>query len=501
MNQLDNEINEELPLEEAIDKVLEALLKNPHPISPSEVTHLTAIGHYEAGRVLRELMETYPCKLDVNKKGELIYDFDLKEHTPQKLPPDHYPKLLLGFIFRLWIVLMLYTIGVLYGLMISILALFMGAPQVFGYFGAGLVFGIKELISGISTYWKPIETKAALIQTQKPSLLKDIFAYAFGQPYTEDKLIVEKRILAYLREHDYLITNTEIILLTGWSWNKAREEATNLIVQYSGTAEVSDSGYVLYCFEAIRLTEEEQKLAQDKNKATRILLIWDRFLPRYGLDTLNPKVRGYITLAVGTIFTMAAIYSLFADPFSDCFWQLSINSFIPWSQNAFCISFWSSYFPLIFCIIYLKLGWNLQKKDIQLKAVVDKQQLQNKFLQVIFEKLPLVYDKDLTEVERELMDKVRVDLEGFPSVDEEGNTYNEFTILQEELNARNPSIPSISEFSLGDYEPIKKQRFLLPADHEQKALGTSIFMFWLTTGAVVGVVYLGYLLIMSLGSS
>lgn len=499
MSQLDHEINDELPLDEAIKKILDQLLETARPISPSEVTHLTGIGHYEAGRVLRELMEIYPCKLEVNEKGELIYDFDLKEHTAPKLPWDHYPKLLFGFIFRLWIVLMLYTVGILYGLMVSIIALFMGAPQVFVYFGAGLVLGIKELIAGVSNYSKTEETP--LVQTQKPSLLKDVFAYAFGKSYVEDKLIVEKRILGYLCKHDYLISNTELVLLTGWSWNKAREEATNLVVQYSGTVEVSDNGYVLYRFDAIKLTEEEETLALGKNNSAKTLFIWDRFLPRYGLDILNPKTRGHITLAVGAIFTMSAIYSLFADPFSDCFWQLSIDSFIPWHQNAFCVSFWSSYLPLVFCFIYLKLGSNLQKKDIELKAVIDQQELQNKFLQTVFEKLPLVFDKDLTELEKELMDKIRVDLEGFPSIDEQGNTYNEFMILQEELNARNLSASSISKASLGAYEPIQKKRFLLPADKEKKDLDSSIFLFWLATGTVVALVYLGYLLLMSLGSS
>ncbi|MCP4443055.1 MAG: hypothetical protein GY810_29465 [Aureispira sp.] len=500
MSHLDNKINEELPLDEAIQKVLDQLIKDPRPISPSEVTHLTGIGHYEASRVLRELMERYPSRLDVNEKGELIYDFNLEGHTEPELPWNHYPKLILGFVFRLWIVLMLYTIGILYGLMISIIALFMGVPQVFGYFGAGLVLGIKELIASISNYSKPQEN-GPLVQSQKPSLLKDVFAYAFGRPYIEDKLVVEKRILGYLRKHDYLISNTELVLLTGWSWNKAREEATNLVVQYSGTVEVSDSGYVLYRFDAIKLTEEEEKLAQKEAQGTQTLFIWDRFLPRYGPDVLNPKTRGYITLSIGSIFTIAAIYSLFADPFSNCFWQLSIDSFIPWHENAFCISFWSSYFPLVFCFIYLKLGRNLQKKDIQLKSVVDKQQLQNKFLQTVFENLPIVYDKDLTELETELMDTIRVDLEGFPSIDEQGNTYNEFSLLHEELNARNLSISSISEFSLGDYEPIKKKRFLLPADKEQKDLESSVFMFWLASGAAIAIVYFGYLFLMSFASS
>ena len=50
----------------------------------------------------------------------------------------------------------------------------------------------------------------------------------------------------------------DLVLLMGWDFPRAEEEATRLLIDYGGEPEVTEDGVVLYVFRDIRKTAQEK---------------------------------------------------------------------------------------------------------------------------------------------------------------------------------------------------------------------------------------------------
>jgi hypothetical protein len=82
-----------------------------------------------------------------------------------------------------------------------------------------------------------------------------VFAFVFGPPaQTVDPLEDEKRIVAYIRAQRGRIAPVDLVRLMGWTFPRAEEEATRLMVDYGGEPEVTDEGVVVYVFRSLRKT-------------------------------------------------------------------------------------------------------------------------------------------------------------------------------------------------------------------------------------------------------
>jgi hypothetical protein len=83
----------------------------------------------------------------------------------------------------------------------------------------------------------------------KKKFLYAVYDFVFGPAEPErDRLADEREVLAYLRERDGRITATDLVMLFGWSYPKAEEEVTRLLVDYDGDPEVTDEGVIVYSF-------------------------------------------------------------------------------------------------------------------------------------------------------------------------------------------------------------------------------------------------------------
>src|SRR5262249_44398575 len=84
---------------------------------------------------------------------------------------------------------------------------------------------------------------------------KRVFAFVFGPPAAKvDALEDEKRIVAHIRAHRGRIAPVDLVRLMGWTFPRAEEEATRLMVDYGGEPEVTDDGVVIYVFKDLRRT-------------------------------------------------------------------------------------------------------------------------------------------------------------------------------------------------------------------------------------------------------
>ena len=88
-------------------------------------------------------------------------------------------------------------------------------------------------------------------------LYKKVFEFVFGPPRPlADPLAEEKEVLAYIRQKNGRIAAVDLVMLMGWDFARAEEEATRLLVNYGGEPDVTDDGVVVYVFKDIRKTAE-----------------------------------------------------------------------------------------------------------------------------------------------------------------------------------------------------------------------------------------------------
>jgi hypothetical protein len=89
-------------------------------------------------------------------------------------------------------------------------------------------------------------------------LYKKVFEFVFGPPKPPvDPLADEKEVLAHIRHKNGRIAAVDLVMLMGWDFARAEEEATRLLVNYGGEPEVTDDGVVVYAFKEIRKTAAE----------------------------------------------------------------------------------------------------------------------------------------------------------------------------------------------------------------------------------------------------
>jgi len=88
-------------------------------------------------------------------------------------------------------------------------------------------------------------------------LYKKVFEFVFGPPKPPvDPLADENEVLAHIRQKNGRIAAVDLVMLMGWDFARAEEEATRLLVNYGGEPEVTDDGVVVYVFKDIRKTAE-----------------------------------------------------------------------------------------------------------------------------------------------------------------------------------------------------------------------------------------------------
>jgi hypothetical protein len=89
-------------------------------------------------------------------------------------------------------------------------------------------------------------------------LYKKVFEFVFGPPKPPvDPLADEKEVLAHIRHKNGRIAAVDLVMLMGWDFARAEEEATRLLVNYGGEPEVTEGGVVVYVFKDIRKTAEQ----------------------------------------------------------------------------------------------------------------------------------------------------------------------------------------------------------------------------------------------------
>jgi hypothetical protein len=355
--------------EQADDALTRALRGKKGRLTKADAITVSGLPAHLVDDSLERLLKKYKSRLEVTDDGELLYTFDpaltrRDEPTLAESARDVGRALARAgvWVFKAWITVTLIVYVV--GFALLVLAMMFGGNDnrrrdddrigggglswlwwflmpdwLTGRYG-GYGYGYDSLGGRSYDAWgRPIGPRAQPKQLGAPKkkFIYSVFDFVFGPAQPEpDKLADEREILGYLRAHDGRITATDLVAMFGWSYQRAEEEVTRLLVDYDGDPEVTDEGVIVYQFPKLLKSAEETALAPATPK-----MAWQRMEPR---PVLTGNSSGSDTL-IGAFAAFNLIVSFFA---------------ASWAQLRFGLvgptwHFFLTAFPLAFFAIFLSV--------------------------------------------------------------------------------------------------------------------------------------------------
>lgn len=284
-------INEQLNSPENIRKLLSSLKEINQPVTKADLLLKTGLKVDVVDDSLEQLINDFPCRLQVDSKGEIQYDFDFSEIKPPKktffgkLKSALFGVLKAGkLLFKAWIAAMLLgyfwvyfpfiagltvahgktvivyiAMGMMFTVLISTVAIFLLGPIVMAFANLNQAH-LKKRNRKVAkkSKVKPIKlggffTGERVFFTSKSkfswNIIRATFNYIFGEQKEKvDELDLEKLILNYIHNQQRRITISELVAITGWSIHRAETEMTKIMVNYYGEVAVNDQGVIIYSF-------------------------------------------------------------------------------------------------------------------------------------------------------------------------------------------------------------------------------------------------------------
>jgi len=248
--------------ERATTVMLAALRGRGAKLTRADAIVASGLPEDEAGRALTALLKKYRSHLAATESGELVYQFDPAFERRDAVSWRERGAALGRTLWKAFTVLFKVAIvATLVGYFALFLAMMVAmivarsssdrdddGPGI----GLGPLFWFWGFDLGSNDYGRrPV--RAA--RPKQPPFYKRVFAFVFGPPApVVDPLEDEKQIVAYIRAQRGRIAAVDLVRLMGWSFPRAEEEVTRLMVDYGGEPEVSDDGVVFYTFKELRKT-------------------------------------------------------------------------------------------------------------------------------------------------------------------------------------------------------------------------------------------------------
>jgi len=404
-------------------KVLEKYLRTKREgATISEMVVATGLATHWIEPNLRKVMQSYACQVEFNEKKELVYVFDFEHYlkeNPFKTRLLDASQFILRILF-FGLLLIWKFIGLAYLLvyiMSVLLFYFLNLPFVmFLYPIASLFFGSKKIDNTAEKlYDYSTESVGEVIDKVFGYELWDIPNFFDFKIRKIDRLAIEKQLLEYVSAYQGVILVTDIVKLTGWSLEKAEEEATQLIANYQGEIQLTEDGIIKYVFKDL-----EEKISTDIDD---ILWIWQKDLPLKTFDF-------YFYKRIWKGFAYAII--LLAFP--------SFFFFVGFNQNlSFAIFFvLFPFYPYIFAILILSIKMLI----IYLQNIpIHKKGKSYEILEQIIsdiegkDKIPMSFYY-LPKIKDKFKQSVIVSLEPEYHINEKGVQYLHFPKLENEIQWR-----------------------------------------------------------------
>jgi hypothetical protein len=218
----------------------------------------------EAGEALTALLKEYRSHLSATETGELLYEFDPSFERRDALSLRERAaavgrQLWKGFTFLFKLTIVTTLVAYFAAFMAMMVAMIVARSSSSdrdddgGGFGLGGLFWFWGWDVGGGGYGRQ-QSRFAARKPREP-FYKRVFAFVFGPPTPkEDPLADEKQLVGYIRAQRGRIAAVDLVRLMGWTFPRAEQEVTRLMVDYGGEPEVTEDGVVLYTFKAVRKT-------------------------------------------------------------------------------------------------------------------------------------------------------------------------------------------------------------------------------------------------------
>ncbi len=247
--------------------MIEALRGRGAKLTRADAIAASGLPEDEASRALTVLLKEYRSHLSATEEGELLYEFDpafarRNAVSWRERGAAVGRQLWKGFTLLFKVAIMATLVGYFLMFVAMMVALLFSRNSSDrdddgGGLGLGPLFWFWgfDMGAGSSGYGRGGYGRRPARRVKGPPFYKRVFAFVFGPPAPAlDPLATEKEIVAYVRAQRGRIAAADLVRLMGWTFPRADEELTRLMVDYGGDAEVSDEGVVFYTFKDLRKT-------------------------------------------------------------------------------------------------------------------------------------------------------------------------------------------------------------------------------------------------------
>jgi hypothetical protein len=281
--------------------LLETLRGKQGRITKSDAVALSGLPVPDAEQALTTLLKEYRSHLAATESGELVYEFDPAFERRDAVPVGE--KLAkvgrtlwrgFTFLFKTSIVVTLVAYFLIFLAMMFVLVFARRSDDRDEGGGFDLGWPLFWMWGWEPTGQGPYGRTTRPRRKGKP-LYKKVFEFVFGPPRPrEDPLLDEKEILAHIRQSQGRIAAVDLVILMGWDFPRAEQEATRLLIGYGGEPEVTDDGVVLYVFKDLRKTVREELTAPLTPRRA-----WERMETRPALSGNSSETNVIISLFNG----------------------------------------------------------------------------------------------------------------------------------------------------------------------------------------------------------
>lgn len=310
-------------LTQSVRALEQSLQTHSRRLTLGDATSLTGGHQQDAKQALETLMQRYDCQLQVTDQGDLLYDFGSSLHRRgektwaerwEGIKDALWKAFVVGFKVCISVVLVTYFVVFL---VLAILLLVGGTAAKASNdndsdsdgdgFGGWIAFNLLMDVMRSIFLWEmyfggPTYTPYSPPKPKEKKFILAVYDYVFGPQLQVRSLQDDLRELAaYIRRQQGLLTEPEVLALSGKEGPQSAQLFTSSLVQFEGEADVSEQGALIGRYRELSRMASQQGDAQ-------VQWYWDE--PEYdypltgnssGRNTLITFLNGFNLLASGYI--------------------------------------------------------------------------------------------------------------------------------------------------------------------------------------------------------
>lgn len=262
-------------------RLLEAIDDSSGRVTSADLVVSSGLPPGDVERVLRDIVMTYECRIDVDDDGRMVYDFG-KSPSLRDRERDAWHERFGSWAWKAFQAVFKVTIAVvLVGYVVFFVALLiamMVASQsnnnnnnrmrIGGSRGGGGSFWFWFWIFGRDSRSRNRVSPSAHRfagdrrggEKDERPFYKKVYGFVFGPEHDElDILEDEQQILAWIRSEQGVIAPSELAARTGWTLEAAETESTRLLAAYDGSVEILPDGTTVYSFKDLMHSEDARR--------------------------------------------------------------------------------------------------------------------------------------------------------------------------------------------------------------------------------------------------